>query len=131
MTVDCSPAEVLQGGQVAAERPSEIQGDLLPRVVNVVDHTSPGDAGHVELNQFEDTVKARNSQSVVGVRLQVERVRVTLDPHTLRADHRLDAEGEQVSVVRAVPDKEGPDSFLLQQSVGLLAGDAAPVEATV
>lgn len=83
------------------------------------------------MHQLEDAVKVRDGLNVLRVRLQEKRVRVTLDAQVLGARRRLDAEGEQVPVVRAVPDEERAGGLGRQHGVGLLAGDGAPVEAAL
>lgn len=54
-----------------------------------------------------------------------------MDAQVLGARRRLDAEGEQVSVVGAVPDEERAGGLGRQHGVGLLPGDGAPVEAAL
>lgn len=54
-----------------------------------------------------------------------------MDAQVLGAGRRLDAEGEQVSVVRAVPDEESAGGLGRQHDVGFLPGDGSPVEATL
>lgn len=83
------------------------------------------------MDQLEDTVKVGNRLNVLRVCLQVKRGRVTLDAQVLGARRRLDTEGEQVPVVRAVPDQERAGGLGRQHGVGLLPGDGAPVEATL
>lgn len=87
--------------------------------------------GHVEVDQLEDAVKVGSRLDVFRVRLQVKSCNVALDAQILRARRCLDAEGEQVPVVRAVPDEEGAGGLGRQHGVGLLPGDGAPVEAAL
>lgn len=134
MSIDRFPAQVLQGGQAAGERFDELQGDLLSSRVNV-EHiptaSVPLALGHVVMDQFQDAVKVGNRLNVLCVRLQVKRRRVTLHTQVLGARRRFDAEREQVSVVRAVPDEEGAGGLGRQHGVGLLPVDGTPVEATL
>lgn len=83
------------------------------------------------MHQLEDAVKVRSRLNVLRVCLQVKRGRVALDAQVLGARRRLDAEGEQVPVVRAVPDEECAGGLGRQHGVGLLPGDGAPVEAAL
>lgn len=83
------------------------------------------------MDQLEDAVKVGHGVNVLGVRLQVEGRGVTLDAQVLGARRRLDAEGEQVPVVGAVPDEERADGLVRQHGVGVLAGDGGPVEAAL
>lgn len=134
MSIDCFPAQVLQGGQAAGERFDELQRDLLPSGVNVVHIPTasvPFALRHVKMDQLEDAVKMGDRLNVLRVCLQVERGGVTLDTQVLGARRRLDTEGEQVSVVGAVPDEERAGGLGRQHGVGLLPGDGAPVEATL
>lgn len=134
MSIHRFPAQVLQGGQATGQRSDELQRDFLPSRENVI-HTStasvPFALRHVVMNQFEDTVKVGNGLNVLRVCLQVKRGGVTLDAQVLGARRRLDAEGEQVSVVRTVPHEEGPAGLGRQHGVGLLPRDGTPVEATL
>lgn len=134
MSVDCFPAQVLQGRKIAGERFDELQRDLLPSGVDIVDIPTasvPFALSHVEMDQLEDTVKVGNRLDVFGVCLQEKGGRVTLDAQVLGARRRLDAEGKQVPVVGAVPDEERAGRFGRQHGVGILPGDGAPVEATL
>lgn len=72
-----------------------------------------------------------NRLNVLRVCLQVKRSRITLDAQILGARRRLDTEGEQVSVVRTVPHKEGAGGLFCQHGIGLLSCDGTPVEATL
>lgn len=75
MSVDCFPAQVLQGRQAAGERFDELQRDLLPSGVNVVHIPAasvPFALRHVEVDQLEDAVKVGDGLNVLRVRLQVE-----------------------------------------------------------
>lgn len=83
------------------------------------------------MDQLEDAVKVGDRLNVLRVCLQVKRGRVTLDAQVLGARRRLDTEGEQVSVVGAVPDEERARCLARQHGVGLLPSDGAPVEATL
>jgi len=83
------------------------------------------------MNQLEHAVKVRNRVDVLRVCLQVKRGSVTLDAQVLGARRRLDAEGEQVPVVGAVPDQERARGLGRQHGVGLLPGDGGPVEAAL
>lgn len=63
MSVDCFPAQVLQGGQAAGERFGELKRDLFPSRVDVVDTTTvsvPFALRHVVIEQLEDAVKVGN-----------------------------------------------------------------------
>lgn len=134
MSIDCFPAQVLQGGQAAGERFDELQRDLLTSRINVVHIPTASVAlalRHVVMHQLQDTVKVGNGLNVLRVCLQVKRRRVALDPQVLGARRCLDTEGEQVTVVRAVPDEEGAGGLGCQHGVGLLPIDGAPVEATL
>lgn len=83
------------------------------------------------MDQLEDAIKVGNRLNVLRVCLQVKRGCVTLDAQVLGARRRLDTEGEQVSVVRAVSDEERAGSLGRQHGIGFLPGDRAPVEATL
>lgn len=134
MSIYCFPAQMLQGGQTTGERFDELQGDLFPSRVDVVDIPTasvPSALRHVVMNQLEHTVKVWDKANVLLVCLQVKRGRVALDAQVLGARRRLDTEGEEVSVVRAVPDQEGAGSLCRQHGVGILPRDRAPVEATL
>lgn len=134
MAVDCFPAQVLQSGQAAGQRFDELQRDLLPSGVDVVDAAAvrvPFALGHVEVDQLEDAVKVGSRLDVFRVRLKVKGCGVALDAQVLGARRRLHAEGEQVPVVRAVPNEEGAGGLGRQHGVGLLPGDGAPVEAAL
>lgn len=134
VSIDCFPAQMLQRGQTTGQRFDELQGDLLPSRVDVVSIPTasvPFALRHIVMDQLEDAVKVRNRLNVFRVRLQKKRRRVTLDAEVLGSGHRLDAEGEQVTVVRAVPDQEGAGGLGCQHGVGLLSIDGAPVEATL
>lgn len=54
-----------------------------------------------------------------------------MDAKVLGARGCLDTEGEKVSVVSAVTDQKGAHFLGCQHGIGLLAGDGAPVEATL
>lgn len=134
MSIDCFPAQVLQGGQAAGERFNELQRDLLPSRVNIVvtpTASVPFALTHVGMDQLKDAVKVGNRLNVLWVCLQVKRGCVTLNAQVLGARRSLDAEGEQVPVVRAVPDEERASGLGCQHGVGLLPSDGAPVEATL
>lgn len=83
------------------------------------------------MDQLEDAVKVGNRLNVFRVCLQVKRGSVTLDAQVLGTRRRLDAEGEQVSDVGAVPDEERAGGLGREHAVGLLPGDGAPVEAAL
>lgn len=77
MSIDGFPAQVLQSGHAAGERSDELQRDLLPTAVNVVDIPTlnvPFILSHVEMNQLENAVKVGNRLNVLRVSLQVKRV---------------------------------------------------------
>lgn len=77
MSIDGFPAQVLQSGHTAGERSDELQRDLLPTAVNVVDIPTlnvPFILSHVEMNQLENAVKVGNRLNVLRVSLQVKRV---------------------------------------------------------
>lgn len=134
MSIDCFPAQMLQGRKSVGERFYELQRDLLPSRVNIVDIPTasvPFALHHVEMDQLEDTVKVGNRLNVLGVCLQEKGCRVTLDAQVLGARRRLDTEGEQVPVVGAVPEEERPGCLDRQNIVGILPGDGAPVEVTL
>lgn len=134
MSIDCFPAQMLQGGHAVGERFDELQRDLLPTGVNVVDIPTvdvPFILKHVEINQLEDAVKVGNRLNVFRVSLQVKRVHVTFDTKVLGARCCLDTEGEQVLVVRAVTDQKSAHLLIRQHGIGILASDGAPVEATL
>lgn len=97
MSIDCFPAQVLQGGQTTGERFDKLQRDPFPTRVNVVDIPTasvPFALGHVVMNQLEDTVKMGNRVNIFGVCLQVKRVCITLNAQVLCARPGLDTEGE-------------------------------------
>lgn len=132
MSVHSLPAQVLQAGQGEGEGLDQLQGNLLHPAVDVVGAASvPFALGHVVMNQLEDAIKMGSRLDVLGVRLQVERGRVAEDAQVLGARRRLDAEGEQVLVVGAVPDEEGAVGLRGQHEVGLLARHGPPVEAAL
>lgn len=134
MSVDRLPAQVLQAGQAAGEGLDQLQRDLLHPRVDVVGAPAAGvpfALGHVVVHQLEDTIKVGHRLDVLGVRLQVEGGRVALDAQVLGARRRLDAEREEVAVVRAVADEEGAGGLGRQQGVGLLPRHGAPVEAAL
>lgn len=132
MSIDRFPAQVLQGGQGAGERFDELQRDPLLSGLNVVDTPSVCFAlRHVVMYQLEDAVKPGDRFNVLGLCLQVKRSGIAQDAQVLGARLRLDTEGEQVPVVRAVPDEKGAGGLGRQHGVGLLPGDGAPVEAAL
>lgn len=134
MSIDCFPAHVLQGGQITGERFEELQRDFLPSRVNVVNIPTAGvpfALRHVVMDQFEDAVKVGHRLNVLRVCLQVKRGCITLDTQVFGARRRLDTEGEQVTVVGAVPDEESAGGLGCQHGIGLLSSDGAPVEATL
>lgn len=76
MSINCLPAKMLQGGQVAGEWFDELQRDFLSTGVDVVDIPTVGvpfALGHVVMDQLEDAVKVWNRQNVLWVCLQVKR----------------------------------------------------------
>ena len=83
------------------------------------------------MDQLEDAVKVGDSQYTFRVCLQEKRGRIALDAQVLGARRRLDTEGEEMAVVRAVPDEEAAGGLGGQHGVGLLATDGAPVESTL
>lgn len=102
MSIDCFPAQVLQGRQATGQRSDELQRDLLTSRVNVVHIPTtsvPFALRHIVMNQLEDTVKMGNRLNVFRVCLQVKRSRVALDTQILGARSGLDTEGEKVPVV--------------------------------
>lgn len=134
MSINCLPAQVLQGGQDTGEWFEELQRDFLPTGVNVVSIPTAGvpfTLRHVVMDQLEDAVKVGNRLNVFRVCLQVERSCIALDAQVFGARRRLDAEGEQVSVVGAVPDEERAGGLGHQHGVRLLPCDGAPVEAAL
>lgn len=134
MSIHCFPAQMLQGGHAVGERSDELQGDLLPAGVNVVDIPTVivlFTLTHVEINQLENAVKVGNGLNVFRVSLQVKRVHVTFNTEVLGARYRLDTEGEQVLVVGAVTDQKGAHLLIRQHGIGIPAGDGAPVEAAL
>ena len=88
MSIDCFPAQVLQGGQAVGERFDELQRDLLSSGVNVVHIPTasvPLALRHVVMDQFQDAVEVGNRLNVLRVCLQVKRRWVTLDAQILGA----------------------------------------------
>lgn len=88
MSIHCFPAQVLQGGQTAGESFNELQRDLLPSGMNVVDTPTasvPFALRHVVMHQLEDAVKVGNRLNVLGFCLQIKRGRVALDTQVLGA----------------------------------------------
>lgn len=76
VSVNRFPAQVLQGGQAGGERFDELQRDLLPTGVDVVDTPTasvPFALRHVVMHQLEDTVKVRNRLNIFRVCLQEKR----------------------------------------------------------
>uniref|UniRef100_A0A8B9C0V8 CDP-diacylglycerol--glycerol-3-phosphate 3-phosphatidyltransferase n=1 Tax=Anser brachyrhynchus TaxID=132585 RepID=A0A8B9C0V8_9AVES len=83
------------------------------------------------MDQLEHAVEAGHGLAAAGVALQGEAAALALDAQVLGARLRLDAEGEEVPLVRAVPDEEGAGRLGAQQQVGLAARHRAPVEAAL
>lgn len=142
MPVDSLTAEVLQRGDAGGERAAEHQRDLLSTRVNVVGAfgvqgpsglLGPGAGGgrHVVVHQLQHAVEAGHGLAAARVALQREAAALALDAQVLGARLRLDAEGEEVPLVRAVPDEEGAGGLGAQQHVGLAARHRAPVEAAL
>lgn len=134
VSVDCFPTKVLQGAQVTGERSDELQGDLLTsreNVIHIPTASVPFALRHIVMDQFEDAVKMGNGLNVLRVCLQVKRSCITLNAQIFGARRCLDTEGEQMSIVRAVPHQEGARALGCQHSIGILSCDGPPVEATL
>lgn len=134
MSVNCFPTKVLQGGQVTGERSDELQRDLLTsreNVIHIPTASVPFALRHIVMDQFEDTVKVWNRLNVLRVCLQVKRSCVTLNTQIFGARRCLDTEGEQMSIVRAVPHQEGARGLSCQHGIGLLSCNGTPVEAAL
>lgn len=142
MPVDSLTAEVLQRGDAGGERAAEHQRDLLSTRVNVVGAfgvqgpsglLGPGAGGgrHVVVHQLQHAVEAGHGLAAARVALQREAAALALDAQVLGARLRLDAEGEEVPLVRAVPDEEGAGGLGAQQHIGLATRHRAPVEAAL
>lgn len=142
MPVDSLAAEVLQRGDAGGERAAEHQRDLLSTRVNVVGALGmqgpsgllgPGAGGgrHVVVHQLQHAVEAGHGLAAARVALQREAAALALDAQVLGARLRLDAESEEVPLVRAVPDEEGAGRLGAQQHVCFAARHRAPVEAAL
>lgn len=131
------PAQVLQGRQCARQRPEQLQRDFLSSRVDIIHAASvpygqsASRRGHVVMDEFEHAVEARRGLRALGVRLQVEGLVVALHAQVLGARVGFDAEREEVSVVRAVPQEERSAGFRAQHVIGLFTADGAPVEAAL
>lgn len=83
------------------------------------------------VHQLEDAVEAGHRLRAPGVALQREAAPLTLDAQVLGPRLGLDAEREEVALVRAVADQEGAGGLRAEQQVGLAARHGAPVEAAL
>lgn len=137
MSIDSLPAEMLQGGHYARKGSQQLQRDLLAPCVDVVrvPRVSDGQRAsrqrHVVMDELQHAVEARHGLHALGVRLKEKGLVVALHPQVLGARLGLDAEREEVPVVRAVSYQKGPAGLRVQQVIGLFAADGAPVEAAL
>lgn len=83
------------------------------------------------MDEFQHAVEAGHGLHALGVRLKEKGLVVALHPQVLGARLGLDAEREEVPVVRAVSDQKCPTGLRVQQVIGLFAADGAPVEAAL
>ncbi|VCW93145.1 unnamed protein product, partial [Gulo gulo] len=158
VAIDGLPTEMLKSGHVGGEGPAQHQGDLLAPRVDVIGSPGriPGErlgwrllrhlggglgrwrgegggAGgrHVVMHQLEHAVEAGHRLRAPGVALQREAAPLALDAQVLGPRLGLDAEREEVALVRAVADEEGAGGLGAEQQVRLAARHGAPVEAAL
>lgn len=161
VAVDGLPTEMLESGHVGGEGPAQHQRDLLAPRVDVIGspggrprqrlggrlfwHLGGGRGGftrwrreggraggrHVVMHQLEHAVEARHRLRAPGVALQREAAPLALDAQVLGPRLGLDAEREEVALVRAVADEEGAGGLGAEQQVRLAARHRAPVEAAL
>ena len=92
-----------------------------------------GGAGgrHVVMHQLEHAVEAGHWLRAPRIALQREAAPLALDAQVLGPRLRLDAEREEVALIRAVAYEEGAGGLGAEQQVRLAARHGAPVEAAL
>lgn len=83
---------------------------------------------HVVRDELQHAVEVGRFVGALRVALEEESVVLAVDAEVLGAAGGLDGEGEEVVVVRGVPDEESPRGFRPKQGAGLSSAHCPPVK---
>lgn len=85
-------------------------------------------SSHVVSDQLQHAVEVRRFVRALRVTLEEESVVLAVDAEVFGAAGGLDGQGEEVVVVRRVPDEESPRGFRAEQGAGLSSAHSSPVK---